>query len=85
MTSDTKNGRQIFLACGCNSILETSTISDGVAALIGAYYLFNFEYPAEAKGAYLFLQEHVLHDFVKSRPSKYAASLVHYQTAAMSN
>lgn len=46
------NGWQTFLACGGNSILETTTISTGVAALIGSYFLFNFEYPPEAKGAF---------------------------------
>lgn len=79
------NGWQTFLACGGNSILETSTISTGVAALIGSYYLFNFEYPSEAKGAFLFLQEYLLNDFVNQRHSKYAAALVRYQTAAMKN
>ena len=48
------NGCQTFLACGGNSILETTTISTGVAALIGSYFLFNFEYPPEAKGAFYF-------------------------------
>ena len=72
-------GCQIFLACGSQSIMEATSVSCGV----GAYYLFNFDYPPEAKGAYLFLQEYLLNDFVKHRPSKYAASLVHYQTVAM--
>ena len=47
------SGWQTFLACGENSILETSTISTRVAALIGSYYLFNLEYPSEVKGAFL--------------------------------
>ena len=79
------NGWQTFLACGRNSILETTTISTGVAALIGSYFLFNFEYPPEAKGAFLFLQEYLLNEFVNQRHSKYAAALVQYQTAAMKN
>lgn len=79
------NGWQTFLACGGNSILETTTISTRVAALIGSYFLFNFEYPPEAKGAFLFLQEYLLNDFVNQRHSKYAAALVRYQTAAMKN
>ena len=79
------SGWQTFLACGGNSILETSTTSTGVAALIGSYHLFNFEYPSEAKGAFLFLQEYLLNDFVNQRHSKYAAALVRYQTAAMKN
>ena len=36
---------QTFLCSGSNSILEASSISDGVAALIGANYLFHFDYP----------------------------------------
>ena len=76
-------GWQIFLACGSQSIMEATSISCGVASLIGAYYLFNFNYPPEAKGAYLFLQEYLLNDYAKNRPSKYAAALVQYQTAAM--
>ena len=77
------NQWQIFLACGSNSILEASSISNRVACLIGAYYLFHFEYPQEAKGAYLFLQEYLIHDFVKHHPAKYAAALAKYQTSAM--
>jgi len=61
-------GWQIFLACGSQSIIEATSISCGVASLIGAYYLFNFSYPPETKGAYLFLL---------------LAALVQYQTAAM--
>ena len=34
-------GWQIFLACGSQSIMEATSISCGVASLIGAYYLFN--------------------------------------------
>ena len=85
MISKRSGGRtwQTFLASSSNSILEASSISVGVAALIGAYYLFYFEYPLEAKGAYLFLQEYLLNDYVYNRPSKYAASLVKYQMAAM--
>lgn len=71
------------MACGSVSILEASSVSNGIAALVGAYYLFDFEYPVEAKGAYLFLQEYLLNDFITNRPSKYAAALVKYQTAAM--
>ena len=65
--------------------METANISAAVAALIGSYFLFNFEYPPEAKGAFLFLQEYLLNNFVNHRHSKYAAALVRYQTAAMKN
>ena len=74
---------QTYVVSGSVSILEASSVSNGIAALVGAYYLFDFEYPMEAKGAYLFLQEYLLNDFITNRPSKYAAALVKYQTAAM--
>ena len=46
-----------------------------VISLIGIYYMFHLEYPVVAKGAFLFLQEHVLHDFLTERPLRYAARL----------
>lgn len=79
------NGWQTFLACSGNSILETTTISAGVAALTGSYFLFNFKHPPEVKGAFLFLQKYLPNDFINQRHSKSAAALVPYQTAAMKN
>ena len=37
----------------------------------GIYYIFHLEYPGPAKGAFMFLQEHILHDFLSKRPLRY--------------
>ena len=60
-------------------------IARAVISLIGFYYIFHLKYPAVAKGAYLFLQEHVLHDFLAKRPLRYAARLFELKIPAKSN
>lgn len=57
------------------SVNGEDVLARAVISLIGIYYIFHLEYPAEAKGAYFFLQEHVLHDFLTKRPLRYAARL----------
>ena len=50
-------------------------IARAVISLFGIYYVFHIDHPAPAKGAFLFLQEHLFRDFLQRRPTRYAAKL----------
>lgn len=57
-------------------------IARAVISLLGIYYVFHIDYPAPAKGAFLFLQEHLFHDFLQRRPTRYAARLAEFKLSA---
>lgn len=59
--------------------LSADCLAKAVVFLVGIYYniiiIFHLEYPGPAKGAFMFLQEHILHDFLSKRPLRYATRL----------
>ena len=60
-------------------IPSKDVIARAVIALLRKYYIFHYDYPAPAKGAFLFLQEHLFHDFLQRRPTSYAVRLAELQ------
>lgn len=50
--------------------LSADCLAKAVVFLVGIYYIFHLQYPGPAKGAFMFLQEHILHDFLSKRPLK---------------
>ena len=55
--------------------LSADCFAKAIVFLVGIYYIFHLEYPGPAKGAFMFLQEHILHDFLSKRPLRYAMRL----------
>ncbi|CAH3016328.1 unnamed protein product [Porites evermanni] len=71
-------GKQVLLMqSNKESFMELSadSFAKAVVFLVGIYYIFHLEYPGPAKGAFMFLQEHILHDFLSKRPLRYATRL----------
>lgn len=52
--------------------LSANCFATAVVFLDGIYYIFHLEYSGSAKGAFMFLKEHTLHDFISKRSSRYA-------------
>lgn len=55
--------------------LSADCFAKAVVFLVGIYCIFHLEYPGPAKGAFKFLQEHILHHFPSKRPLRYAMRL----------
>lgn len=71
-------GKQVLLMqSNKESFMELSAdcLAKAVVFVVGIYYIFHLEYPGPAKGAFMFLQEHILHDFLPKRPLRYATRL----------
>ena len=60
--------------------LSADYFAKAVLFLVGIYYIFHLEYPGPRKGAFMFLQEHILHDFLSKRPLRYATRFTGFKS-----
>ena len=60
-------------------ISDAGGLARAVVRLVGIYYVYHMEYPAPAKGAFICLHEHILHDFLTKRPMRYVTWLAELQ------
>lgn len=51
------DGKQKYL-----ELEKPARAADAILSLLALYYVYNFQYPTEAKGVYTFLQEFILSD-----------------------
>lgn len=60
-------------------ISDADGLARAVVCLVGIYYEYHMQCPGPAKGAFIFLQEHILHDFLTKRPLRYVTWLADLQ------